>query len=95
MKTIKEIKKMSFEEAYNYLRDNDFGDWDSVNSEDIIKLYCSEMANKGIHISHILQAIEESPSNEELYSIWLGNSMETPTPINNVDDLLEALGVEE
>ena len=95
MKNNNELKKMSFNEAYDYLRDNDIGNWDNVNNEDIIKQYCNEMSLKGIHISHILKAIEDNPSQEELYCIWLGNSMETPTPINNVDDLLEALEVEE
>ncbi len=49
------------------------------------------MSLKGIHVSHILEAMEENSSNEELYCIWLGNSMETPTPINNKKDLFEAL----
>ena len=95
MKTITEIKKMPFNKAYDYLRDNDIGDWNNVNDEYIIKQYCNEMSLKGIHISHILKAIEDNPSSEELYCIWLGNSMETPTPINNIEDLLDALGVEE
>jgi hypothetical protein len=93
MKQLKDIKKMSFDEAYNYLQDGDFGNWDNINSEDIIKQYCTEMMNKGVHVSHILNAIETNPSEEELYSIWLGNSMETPTPINNVNDLIESLGL--
>jgi hypothetical protein len=94
MKNIKEIKKMSFEEVYTYLRDEGLGNWDNVNSEEIVKQYCSEMMNKGIRISHILQAIEENSSKKELYNIWLGNSMETPIPINDVNDLLIALEVE-
>ena len=95
MKTIKEIKEMSFDEAYNYLQEKDIGNWDNVNSEDIIKQYCNEKMREGIHISHIIQAIEKNPSKEELYCIWLGNSMETPTPINNVEDLIEALEIDE
>ena len=93
MKQFKDIKKMSFDEAYNYLQNGDFGNWDNINNEDIIKQYCTEMINKGVHVSHILNAIETNPSEEELYSIWLGNSMETPTPINNVNDLIESLGL--
>jgi hypothetical protein len=93
MKAIKEIKKMKFQEAYDYLEEKDMGDWDNINSEEIIKQYCKEMIDAGVHISHILDAIEQNQSSEELYYIWLGNSMETPTPINNVSDLLEALGL--
>lgn len=95
MKKTKEMLKddtVSFSQFYNHLRDEDLGNWDSVNSEDIIKQYVNEMSLKGIHVSHILEAIEENSSNEELYYIWLGNSMETPTPINNKNDLFEALG---
>ncbi len=93
---IKEIvKEMSFDEAYEYLQDRDIGNWDNVNSEDTIREYCKEMIDKGVHISHILEAIDNTPSSKELYCIWLGNSMETPTPINNIKDLLEALGVDE
>jgi len=95
MKTIKELKEMTFEEAYNHLQEEDRGDWDSVNSEDIIRQYCTEMMNNGTHISHIIEALENNPSREEVYHIWLGNSMETPTPINNVSDLIEALGIED
>ena len=95
MKTIKELKRMSFEEAYTHLQDEDRGNWDSVNSEDIIKQYCNEMMEEGVPISQLLEAIEKNPSSKELYCIWLGNSMETPTPINNVSDLIDALGVED
>lgn len=84
---------ISFNEFHNLIRDLDEGDWDNVNSEDIIKQYISEKSKDGIQVSHILKAIEEEPSREELYEIWLGNSMETPTPINTKQDLLTALGI--
>lgn len=96
---IKKVKEMlqdnniNFQKFYDYLQTEDFGNWDSINSEDIIKQYVSEMSLKGIHVSHILEAIEENSSNEGLYCIWLGNSMETPTPINNKKDLFEALEI--
>ena len=86
---------ISFDVFYTKLRDSDLGDWDRINNEDIIKQYCSEMSLKGIHISHILKAIEDNPSNQELYAIWLGNSMETPEPINTKQQLYDALEVEE
>lgn len=87
--------RVSFEDFYNYLRDQDIGYWDGVNDEDIIKQYITEMSSNGIHVSHMLQAIEENPSSQELYCIWLGNSMETPTPINTKQDLFEALELSE
>lgn len=83
----------SFQKFYTYLRDKDLGDWDSVNSEEIIKLYLTEMIEKEVHVSHILKAIEENFSSECLYKIWLGNSMETPEPIESKSDLYEALGL--
>jgi len=85
----------TFNELYDYLHNEELGDWDRINSEDTIKQYISDMALKGIHVSHILKAIEENPSKEELYAIWLGNSMETPTPINTKKQLLEELEIEQ
>jgi len=96
---IKKVKQMlkdnsiNFNDFYDYLQTEEFGNWDSVNSEDTIKQYVNEMSLKGIHVSHILQALEENPSSKGLYCIWLGNSMETPTPINNKNDLFEALEI--
>ena len=85
---------ISFDDFYNHLKNCDEGFWDNVNSEDIIKQYISEKSQQGIRVSHILEAIEDNPSNNELYEIWLGNSMETPYPINTKSDLLEALQIE-
>jgi len=85
---------MSFDELYTHLRDKDLGNWDNVNSEETIEMYCSEMMKKGIHISHIIKALEENPSEQDLHRIWLGNSMETPTPINTKQELIEALEIE-
>lgn len=85
------IKDMSFGELYDYLQDKDEGYWDNVNSEEIVRMYIDDMNNDGINVSHIEEAIENNPSREGLYEIWLGNSMNTPTPINTKEDLLEAL----
>ena len=96
---MEEIKRMleddetSFVDFYYFLRDKDIGEWDKVNSEDIIKEYISEMMRQGIRVSHILEALENHPSEEELYQIWLGNSMVTPTPINTKQQLIEALDI--
>ena len=84
---------ISFDDFYNVLRDLDEGDWDSINSEATIKQYVSEKMREGITVSHILQAIESNPSKEELYYIWLGNSMETPLPINTKQDLYDFLDI--
>ena len=63
---MKEIKRMleddetSFKEFYDFLRDKDIGEWDKVNSEDIIKEYISEMMRQGIRVSHILEALDRN-----------------------------------
>ena len=85
--------KVDFNTFYQYLQDENKGNWDDINSEETIKQYINEMIEKGISVSHILEAMETNPSSEGLFNIWLGNSMETPTPINNKKDLLEALGL--
>jgi hypothetical protein len=84
-------ESISFRDFYDELRDLDEGNWDGVNSEEIIRQYVAEKSREGYSVSHILKAIEENPSSEELYAIWLGNSMETPTPINTKEELYNAL----
>lgn len=92
-----QVKKMlndpnvSFKDFYDFLRDKEWGYWDGVNQEYIINQYVSEMRSQGIRVAHIITAMEKHPSKEELYRIWLGNSMETPTPINTKRDLFNAL----
>lgn len=90
-KELSEDDDISFDGFYNELRELDLGDWDSVNSEEIILQYVNEKSKEGVQVSHILKAMEEDPSYEELYQIWLGNSMETPTPINTKQELFNAL----
>jgi hypothetical protein len=100
MKTIeKKAIKMSkdeninFDEFYNFCYENSIGDniWDEINSEEIILQYVNEMAVQGVRVSHILKAIEENPSENDIYNIWLGNSMNTPVPINTKKELIEIL----
>lgn len=86
-------ENISFNELYTYLQIEGIGDWDSVNDESTIRQFCSEMILKGILVSHILKVIEENKSEEGIYNIWLGNSMEIPTPINTKKELVEALGL--
>ena len=87
-------EETSFDTFYDFLHQNGIGNWDRVNNEQIIKQYLNEMIEKGVHVSHIVKALEENPSDEEVYGIWLGNSMETPTPINSKKDLIEELEIE-
>ena len=86
--------KVNFWDFYNFLIIKDIGNWDDVNSEEIIKQYVAEKMKEGVHVSHILKAIEENPSRYDTYRIWLGNSMETPTPINTKKDLVKALDID-
>lgn len=94
IKSMLEDEEVSFNKFYNFLHNEDTGNWDVVNNEETIRKYVSGKINERIYVSHILQALEEHPSKEEEYCIWLGNSMETPTPINNKKDLIEALEIE-
>jgi hypothetical protein len=86
-------ESISFDDFYNFCYENTIGDniWDDINSEEIILQYVNEMAGKGIRVSHILKAIEDNPSENGIYNIWLGNSMNTPEPINTKKDLFEIL----
>lgn len=86
-------KEVSFNEFYEFCFENSIGCnmWDDVNSEEMIKQYVYEMTLKDIRVSHILKAIEDNPSEHEIYNIWLGNSMNTPLPINTKKDLFELL----
>jgi hypothetical protein len=98
MITIKEAldnNEIEFNDFYNALQEKEIGYWDSINSEDIIHEYIDDMMDRGVQVSHILKAIEENPSDQELYSIWLGNSMETPEPINTKEDLVNALELDD
>ena len=56
-------------------------------------MYINDMNSGGINVSHIEEVLENNPSREELYGIWLGNSMNTPTPINTKQDLIDALEI--
>ena len=84
---------IDYREFNSMLQEADIGDWDSINSTEVIEMYIAEMMPQGIHVSHILKALEQEESEYEDWHIWLGNSSETPTPINSKQDLLTALGV--
>ena len=96
--TIKQAIKddnISFDKFYDTLSYNEIGYWDEVNHTEIIKDYIKDMIDKDINVSHILTAIENEYSEQDLWKIWLGNSMETPEPINTKEDLVEALNLQE
>jgi antitoxin component HigA of HigAB toxin-antitoxin module len=88
-------EEISYRDFYSALQDKCIGDWDNVNSTDTIRSYITDMMKNGIHISHILEALEQNESEFDDWHIWLGNSMETPEPINSKQDLLNALGISE
>jgi len=94
IKSIFNNEEYDFSAFYDYLQNADYGNWDNINSDETIRQYINEKVKEGIRVSHILEALENNPSKEDLYCIWLGNSMETPTPINNKKDLLEALEID-
>lgn len=93
----KRVKDMLLDDAvdfdgfYNYLREHDIGNWDNVNSDITIKRYVVEMMKQDIPVAHILTAMENNKSDHDLYMIWLGNSMETPEPIDTKRGLFNAL----
>lgn len=96
--TIKESitdNSITFQELYDKLQFKNIGNWDSINSEDTIMQYITDMRKKDVKVGHIWHAIEENPSEEDLYCIDLGMSLNTPTPINDKKDLIEALGLDE
>ena len=83
---------VSFDDFFNYLQDEDKGDWDSINSEDIVRMYIEDMNSQDVDVEHIEKVVDgENASSKELYGINLGNSMNTPHPINNKQDLYDAL----
>ncbi len=91
MKTREELIGMRFEDAYEYCIDQTNLNWDNVNTLETLNEYIKEKADEGIKVSHILRAVEENRSEYEIYDIWLGDSMNTPAPIDSVKDLLDAL----
>lgn len=88
-------EEVSYRDFYEALQEQGIGDWDNINSTDTIKSYIKEKIDEDIFVSHILEAIEQNSSEYDDWSIWLGNSMETPSPINSKQDLVDALGLSE
>ena len=85
--------KVPYREFYYALQYAGLGFWDNVNSTDNIKEHIIEMIGEDITVSHILATLESEESGTDDWKIWLGNSMETPEPINSKEDLVKALGI--
>lgn len=85
-----EDEGVSLDDMFSIAIDEGLGFIDGVNDREIIEMYISEKMLEGIRVSHILRAIEDSDS--YYFEIWLGNSMETPEPIETKERLMEALG---
>ena len=95
IKQAMEDNNIDFDKFYDTLSYNEIGYWDEVNDTEIIKDYIIDMIRDDIVVSHILTAIENEYSEHDLWKIWLGNSMETPEPINTKEDLVEALNLQD
>ena len=88
-----EDNSVSLIDFYNALHDIEIGNWDGINSRDIIEQYLCEMIPQGIVVSHIVEALEKSWA--DIFAIWLGDSAETPEPIETKEDLVEALEIDD
>lgn len=86
-------KRISFKEFYEVLIDNISGT-DDINSTEIIEQYLEEKEAEDIEVSHIREALERGCSTD-IWRIWLGNSMETPEPIETKQDLADILYLDE
>lgn len=95
IKDLLEDEEVSYKDFRYHLMDKDLGNWDEINSTDTIQDYIIDQIKEGVHVSHILSEIETETSITGDWQIWLGNSQETPTPINSKEELVEALDLEE
>lgn len=88
---------ISYRQFFSVLADHDeIGCWQDINSTDAIQDYIKDMMSQGIHVSHILRALEQYDYVEtEDWKMDLGYSLNTPVPIQNKEDLVEALGLSE
>lgn len=87
--------EMDFVVFYEAVKEAELGNWDLVNDTDTIKEYVIEQINNGIRVSHILQKIEEKEFHNEndLWEMYLGDALATPTPIYDKIDLARALDI--
>ena len=83
--------KISWANFFNTLSNLEIGCWDNVNPTYIIEEYIEKMHMIGVNVGHIEEALATQSPEHEHWMIWLGNSMETPFPINTKQDLVDAL----
>jgi hypothetical protein len=86
-------ESVSYSDFRCFLNESGCGDWDQVNSTDNVRNYCCDMIKQGIAVSHIVAALEQHDLYVDDWKIWLGNSMETPEPISDKEELAEALSL--
>lgn len=87
-------KRISFKEFYEVLKDIGLAEVDDINDTEIIEQYLEEKEAEDIEVSHIREALERGCSTD-IWRIWLGNSMETPEPIETKQDLADILYLDE
>lgn len=86
-------ESISYRDFFSVLADHDdIGCWDDINSSDAIYDYINDMMRDEVIVSHILKAMEEGNWCEtEDWKMDLGCSLNTPVPISNKEELVEAL----
>lgn len=84
-------ESVSFQEFYNLLYNEDMGDWDNINSREIIKQYVKEQIDEDVCVSHMLAVLERSDA--EYFEITLDCSSNTPVQISDKSELVFALGL--
>ena len=82
--TEKELKDMEFNEAVNKLSET----FDNITSYDALKTFIIKKINEGMLFVaiHLLQAINENPSDFYDYNYCMG-ILDKPIPLENINDL--------
>ena len=95
------IREALYDEMVTYcefryaLRDANIGEWDKiVSTEEIIEI-AFEKLKEGEKVSHIVAEIESTYCSEEEWCFDKTKLSKIPTPINEKDDLIEALNIRE
>jgi len=71
---------------------SEIGDWQGVNSEEVIIDYVKHMIDEFVPVSHILKAIESNTSTyNAYYKMDLGYSLNVPELITDKEELAHAV----
>ena len=83
---VKDLKKLTFEEAIEKLEEEN----DCITTIDVLKEFAIDnIKNDNLFIAiHILQALQENETEYYSYDYSMG-TLETPTPIEDLEDLEE------